>query len=90
MTALPICAPEEVGLSAARLAAFGQVLTERVAAGNIPGAVALIARRGRIAWHQAFGRRDPASADPMRGDSIFRIYSMTIWTALRSWTKQSK
>lgn len=77
MSALPACAPEEVGLSAARLAALGQVLEARIAAGNIPGAVCLVARHGRIAWHQAFGRRDPAAADPMRTDSIFRIYSMT-------------
>lgn len=77
MTALPICAPEEVGLSSARLDTFARVLEERVSAGHIPGAVALIARHGRIAWHRAFGRRDPAADDPMRGDSIFRIYSMT-------------
>lgn len=77
MSALPPAAPEEVGLSAARLAALGQVLEARIAAGNIPGAVCLVARHGRIAWHQAFGRRDPAAADPMRTDSIFRIYSMT-------------
>jgi CubicO group peptidase (beta-lactamase class C family) len=77
MSSLPTCAPEEVGLSSARLATFGRVLADRVAAGHIPGAVALIARHGRIAWHQAFGRRDPAAADPMQGDSLFRIYSMT-------------
>lgn len=77
MSALPTCAPEEVGLSAARLATLGQVLEARIAAGNIPGAVCLVARHGRIAWHQAFGRRDPAAADPMRTDAIFRIYSMT-------------
>lgn len=77
MTVLPAGAPEEVGLSPARLAAFGRVLEERVAAGHIPGCVVLIARHGRIAWHQAFGRRDPGVDDPMRPDTIFRIYSMT-------------
>jgi CubicO group peptidase (beta-lactamase class C family) len=77
MNALPPAAPEDVGLSSARLAAFGAVLEARIAAGHIPGAVALIARHGRIAWHAAFGRRDPAAADPMRTDAIFRIYSMT-------------
>jgi CubicO group peptidase (beta-lactamase class C family) len=77
MSALPVAAPEEVGLSSARLAALGRVLEERIAAGHIPGAVCLVARHGRVAWHQAFGRRDPAADDPMRTDSIFRIYSMT-------------
>lgn len=77
MSALPVAAPEEVGLSSARLAALGRVLEERIAAGHIPGAVCLVARHGRVAYHEAFGRRDPAAADPMRTDSIFRIYSMT-------------
>ncbi len=75
---LPTAArPEEVGLSSARLARLGEVLRERIAAGHLPGAVALVARHGRVAWHEAFGRRDPAAPDPMRTDAIFRIYSMT-------------
>ncbi len=39
--------------------------------------MALVARRGRVAWQEAFGRRDPASDEPMRTDAIFRIYSTT-------------
>lgn len=77
MNALPTATPEEVGLSSARLAALGAVLDQRIAAGHVPGAVCLVARHGRVAWHRAFGRRDPAAADPMRADTIFRIYSMT-------------
>ena len=45
--------------------------------GHIPGAVALVARHGKVAFHQAFGVRDPDSGAPMQSDSIFRIYSMT-------------
>jgi CubicO group peptidase (beta-lactamase class C family) len=75
---LPTAArPEEVGLSSARLARLGDALRERIEAGHLPGAVALVARHGRVAWHEAFGRRDPAAPDPMRTDAIFRIYSMT-------------
>ncbi|WP_135468809.1 serine hydrolase domain-containing protein [Crenalkalicoccus roseus] len=77
MAPLPAARPEEVGLSAARLDRLGAVLRERIAAGHLPGAVALVARDGRIAWHEAFGRRDPAAADPMTTDAVFRIYSMT-------------
>ena len=77
MSALPTARPEEVGLSTPRLEALGALLRERIAAGHLPGAVALVARRGRVAWQEAFGRRDPASDEPMRTDAIFRIYSMT-------------
>ena len=77
MPLLPPARPEEVGLSSARLARLGALLRERIAAGHLPGAVGLVARDGRIAWHEAFGRRDPATDDPMRTDAIFRIYSMT-------------
>jgi CubicO group peptidase (beta-lactamase class C family) len=77
MTALPTARPEEVGLSTARLRAMGALLDERIAAGHLPGAVVLVARRGQVAWHEAHGRRDPAGGAPMRTDTIFRIYSMT-------------
>ena len=48
-----------------------------VESGLVPGAVMLVARRGKIAWHKTMGFRDRAAKDPMRPDSIFRIYSMT-------------
>jgi CubicO group peptidase (beta-lactamase class C family) len=53
------------------------VLRQEIAKGKIPGAVALVARKGRIAYHEAFGARDPATRAPMTRDAIFRIYSMT-------------
>ena len=74
---LPSAAPEEVGLSSERLARVAQLLERDVAAGVIPGAVVLVARNGRTAWHEAFGYRDRAAGAPMKRDSIFRIYSMT-------------
>ena len=39
--------------------------------------MALIARRGQLAYYESFGQRDPVSGAPMERDSIFRIYSMT-------------
>jgi CubicO group peptidase (beta-lactamase class C family) len=74
---LPAAAPEEIGLSAARLDRLGAVMAGEIGAGRVPGAVALIARRGRLGYFESFGRRDAASAAPMAKDSIFRIYSMT-------------
>ena len=76
MTALPEAKPEDVGLSAAALDRLSTALKDRVAAGHVPGAVALVARHGKIAYHRAFGAVAPGGA-PMTTDAIFRIYSMT-------------
>jgi CubicO group peptidase (beta-lactamase class C family) len=74
---LPTAKPEEVGLSETALNRLSAALNERIASGHIPGAVALVARHGKVAYHQGFGRLDPASDTPMGTDAIFRIYSMT-------------
>ena len=74
---LPTAKPADVGLSVDRLARLSAVLGERAAAGQIPGAVIAIVRNDRLAYFEAFGKRDPEAADPMRTDSLFRIYSMT-------------
>ncbi|HET6605416.1 MAG TPA: serine hydrolase domain-containing protein, partial [Rhodopila sp.] len=65
------------GLDSTALARLSAALRDRVAAGHIPGAVALVARHGKVAYHEAFGVQDPISGRPMATDSIFRIYSMT-------------
>ncbi|MDP9010366.1 MAG: beta-lactamase family protein [Pseudomonadota bacterium] len=74
---LPQATPEDVGLSTAGLARLGAVMRGEIERGRVPGAVALVARRGRLACFESYGRRDPRNADPMARDSIFRIYSMT-------------
>jgi CubicO group peptidase (beta-lactamase class C family) len=77
MTPLPPAAPEDIGLSAARLARLGEVISGEVERGRLPGAVVLVARRGRLGYFESFGRRDAAGGAPMTKDAIFRIYSMT-------------
>jgi len=74
---LSLAAPEEVGLSRSRLARLSDVLRAEIERGRVPGAVALVARRGKVAYFESFGVRDPASSAPMHKDTIFRIYSMT-------------
>jgi CubicO group peptidase (beta-lactamase class C family) len=74
---LPQARPEQVGLSSERLAQVGRVLREEIEKGKFPGAIALVARKGRIAYYETFGVRDPETRAPMTRDSIFRIYSMT-------------
>jgi CubicO group peptidase (beta-lactamase class C family) len=74
---MALAAPEEVGLSSMRLARLGRVLRDEIERGRVPGAVALVARRGRVGFFDSFGQRDAASGAPMPKDAIFRIYSMT-------------
>jgi CubicO group peptidase (beta-lactamase class C family) len=69
--------PEEVGLSSERLAKIGRVLQAEIDAERLPGAVVMIARRGRIAYAESFGLRDKASNAKLTNDALFRIYSMT-------------
>lgn len=74
---LPYTQPSAVGLSAERLDRLDAFMENAVAQERIPGAVVLIARRGRVAHYEAYGLADRDSGRPMRKDDIFRIYSMT-------------
>jgi CubicO group peptidase (beta-lactamase class C family) len=75
--ALPRVAPEAVGLSPERLALLSATVEGWVARKEIPGAVTMVARRGRVAYVHVAGWRDAAARDPLREDAIFRLYSMT-------------
>lgn len=69
--------PESVGLSSQRLQRITSTFNADVATGRIPGAVVLVARRGKTAYLQAVGFQDRDKQLPMQRDSIFRIASMT-------------
>ncbi|MEO7275118.1 MAG: serine hydrolase domain-containing protein [Vicinamibacterales bacterium] len=69
--------PEDVGLSSERLQRLTTTFNEYVKASRLPGAVVLIARRGKVAYLQSFGARDRESSAPMRDDAIFRIASQS-------------
>jgi CubicO group peptidase (beta-lactamase class C family) len=69
--------PEEVGFLSTRLKRLSDRLEEGVQKGEIPGAVVLIARNGKIVMFDAFGFRDREAKAPMKTDTIFRIASMT-------------
>ncbi len=77
MTELPVAPPGEVGLCPDRLQRLLDVLKGDVDSGRLPGAVVLVARRGKLALFESLGQRDPATGSPMNRDAIFRIYSMT-------------
>src|SRR5687768_895616 len=74
---LPTARPDRIGLSSARLDRITEYLGKEIAEKRLPGAVMIVARKGRIAYFEAMGTQDPATGEPMRKDSIFRIWSMT-------------
>jgi CubicO group peptidase (beta-lactamase class C family) len=77
LAATPVAAPEQLGMSAERLARIDALVQRNIDAGNFTGAVTLVARNGRIAHLKAHGLMDLESNTPMVEDGIFRIMSMT-------------
>ena len=75
--ALPRATPESVGLSSPRLRQATDLLQQYVADRKIAGAVAAVARNGKLAYLEPVGVQDLATRAPMDARSIFRIYSMT-------------
>ena len=73
----PLSDPEVLGFSSSRLARIAAWQQAQVDAGAFSGAVAAIARNGRVAYLRAVGFRDRAKTIPLQPDAIFWIASMT-------------
>jgi CubicO group peptidase (beta-lactamase class C family) len=74
---LPQATPQSVGFAAdlpARMDAAMQGLVDKK---HLAGIVTLVARKGKVVQHQAYGMQDLDKQTPMRTDTIARIYSMT-------------
>ena len=69
--------PEQLGFDPDRLQRVTKAFQGYVDAGQLPGAVVLIARNSKVAYFQAFGYQDREKQVPMTTNSIFRIASMT-------------
>jgi CubicO group peptidase (beta-lactamase class C family) len=74
---LPKASPESVGMSSERLRKISAVMQQEIADKKLPGAVVLVARKGKLVYSEAFGSLNNASGGTMQTDSIFRLYSMT-------------
>jgi uncharacterized protein YbbC (DUF1343 family)/CubicO group peptidase (beta-lactamase class C family) len=75
---LELARPESVGMSSERLNQIDQAVREAIERKETPGAVVLVARRGRIVYRKAFGHRalEPRP-EPMTVDTIFDLASLT-------------
>lgn len=69
--------PEEVGMSAERLQRIHDAVAKHIDAKDVSGAVALVARRGKIVYFEAQGLADIDGRKSMAKDSVFRLASMS-------------
>ena len=75
--ALPRTDPAAVDLSSERLGRLSDIFQRYVDTEQLAGVVVLVARRGQVAYLEAFGQRDREAGAPMQEDAIFRIASQT-------------
>ena len=76
--ALPEAPPESLGFDAGRLKRIDAAIDRAIEHNDVPGAVVLIGRRGRIAYARAAGQRavEP-TPEPMTRDTVFDMASLT-------------
>src|SRR5229473_3902081 len=75
---LPRAKPADVGISAERLAKIEPLIQGAIQQGQLPGAVIVVVRQGRICYRESFGfrSRQPTST-PMTIDTVFDLASLT-------------
>jgi len=75
---LPSTPPAGVGFSAERLARIDAAIQTSIEKKELPGAVVLVARHGKVVWRKAYGAR---AVEPQREamtlDTIFDLASLT-------------
>ena len=69
--------PETVGFSAERLENFHALMQGTVDRKELPGAVTILARHGKVVDYRVYGVKDLESGAKLEKDSIFRDFSMT-------------
>ena len=67
----------EVGFNQVKLQRIDAGFQELIAREQIPGAVALVIRNGKVVYEKAFGISDPKTNRAYKIDDIFRIASMS-------------
>lgn len=75
---LPRAKPNTVSMSGQQLARMDPLIEEAMGKHELPGAVVLVARKGRVVWHRAYGSRalEP-KLEAMTPDTIFDLASLT-------------
>src|SRR5579863_7200479 len=69
--------PETVGFSAERLENLHKLMQCTVDRKELPGAVTILSRHGKVVDYRVYGMKDMESGAALEKDSIFRDFSMT-------------
>jgi uncharacterized protein YbbC (DUF1343 family)/CubicO group peptidase (beta-lactamase class C family) len=75
---LPQTAPAAAGISTERLSRINEAVEAAIEKKELPGAVVVVGRHGRVVWRKAYGARvvEP-QREPMTTDTIFDLASLT-------------
>ena len=75
---LPAASPAAEGFSAERLARMDAAIADAIARKELPGAVVLVGRHGKVVWRKAYGfRAVEPEREAMTTDTIFDLASLT-------------
>lgn len=73
----PITEPEAVGLNKKKLNDIDAIANEAIANGATPGCVVLVAKKGKIAFHKAYGYLSYDSTEAVTTESVYDLASVT-------------
>jgi uncharacterized protein YbbC (DUF1343 family)/CubicO group peptidase (beta-lactamase class C family) len=77
-TGLPNAAPAAVGLDAAKLGQIDAAVRDGIDKGQLPGAVVLVVRQGKVAFRKAYGLRSKQPSEvAMTANTVFDLASLT-------------
>ncbi len=74
---MTVVKPESVGFSSERLERLHALMQQTVDRKELPGAITILARHGKVIDYRVYGLKDIASNTPLTKDAIFRAFSMT-------------
>jgi len=74
---LPRTNPDEAGLDPVKLNVIDSIAADAIEKGATPGAVVLVVKDGKIAYHKAYGNYTYDKTEPVQLESIFDMASVT-------------